>query len=74
MRLFLVEKIDACGKHDAQYIVQAISELKALDKVNLSPDDVREMNEPYKQNAFPRYKVTVEEINFNGEGFYVLDC
>ncbi|MFM7372106.1 MAG: hypothetical protein ACKO2Z_30840 [Sphaerospermopsis kisseleviana] len=73
MRLFLVEKIDQCGKHDAQYIVQAISELKALDKVGLSPDDVREMNQPYKENPFPRYKVTVEEIEFNYDGFYVLD-
>ena len=73
MRLFLVEKQDACGKHDAKYIVQAITAKKALGKVNLSPDDVQEMNEPYKDEPFPRYKVTVEEIDFNDDGFYVLD-
>ena len=74
MRLFLVEKEDACGKHDAKYIVQAITKLKALDKVNLTPDDVQEMNEPYREEPFPRYRVTVEEIDFNDDGFYVLDC
>ena len=73
MRLFLIEKDDACGKHDAKYIVQAINEIKALDKVNLSPDDVQEMNEPYGEEPFPRYSVSVTEIEFNYEGFYVLD-
>ena len=73
MKLFLVEKQDACGKYDAQYIVQAVTENEALQKVNLTPDDVWEINEPFREEPFPRYKVTVEEIEFNQDGFYLLD-
>ena len=71
--LFLVEKRDACGG-GVQYIVQAATESEALEKVNLSPDAIQEMNEPYREEPFPRYKVTVEEIEFNQDGFYLLDC
>lgn len=72
MKLFLVEKRDACGG-SVQYIVQAVTENKALEKVNLTPDAIQEMNEPYQGEPFPRYKVTVEEIEFNQDGFYLLD-
>jgi hypothetical protein len=73
MKLFLIQKEDACGKYDAQYIVQAGTQTEALEKVNLTPDDIREMNEPYQGEPFPRYKVVVEEIEFNQDGFYLLD-
>ena len=43
-------------------------------KVNLSPDAIQEMNKPYQGEPFPRYEVNVEEINFNQDGFYLLDC
>lgn len=74
MRLFLVEKTDACGKHNAKYIVQAATEEEARIKVNLSPDAIQEMNEPYREEPFPRFSVVVEEIHFNQDGFYLLDC
>ena len=73
MKLFLVEKRDACGG-DVKYIVQAATESEALEKVNLSPDAIQEMNEPYREEPFPRYKAVVEEIEFNQDGFYLLDC
>lgn len=72
MKLFLVEKRDACGG-GVQYIVLAATESEALEKVNLSPDAIQEMNEPYQGEPFPRYEVNVEEINFNQDGFYLLD-
>lgn len=72
MKLFLVEKRDACGKYDAKYIVQAATESEALEKVNLSPDAIQEMNEPYREEPFPRYMAVVEEIEFNPDGFYLV--
>ena len=76
--LFLVEKRDACGG-GVQYIVQAATESEALEKVNLTPDDVQEMNQPrqhskhYQGEPFPRFSVVVEEIEFNQDGFYLLN-
>lgn len=72
MQLFLVQKIEACDKYAAQYIVQAATESEALEKVNLSPDAIQEMNEPYREEPFPRYMAVVEEIEFNSDGFYLI--
>lgn len=70
MQLFLVQKIDACGKYDAQCIVQAATEAEALEKVNLSPDAIQEMNQG---ESFSRYKAVVEEIEFHHGVFYLPD-
>ena len=64
MKLFLVEKRDACDKYDVLSIVLAATESEALEKVNLSPDDVRlfQIGSLNGEESFPRFSVSVEEI------------
>ena len=71
MKLFLIEKRDVLGNDDARYIVQAVAENEALQKVNLTPDDVKlfQIGSLNGEESFPRFTVTVEEIE---EGFYLL--
>ena len=73
MKLFHIIKEDAAAnKHNAAYIVKANSPELALREVNLTPTDVEELNKEYKSQSFPRYSVSIEEINLEDRAFYQL--
>jgi hypothetical protein len=56
--LFHIIKEDAADKHNAAYIVEANS---------------AELNSNYVSQAFPKYSVSVEEIDLSNRSFYRLD-
>lgn len=70
--LFNVRKLDAADKNKASYIVKANSAEDALTEVNLTSADVAELNQEYNF-PFPRYSVSIEEINLEDRNFYLLD-
>jgi hypothetical protein len=72
MKLFHIIKEDAANKHNAAYIVKANSPELALRKVNLTPTDVEELNKEYKSQSFPRYSVSIEEIDLTDKTFYEI--
>jgi hypothetical protein len=71
--LFHIIKEDAADKHNAAYIVEANSAELALQEVGLTPDDLAELNSNYVSQAFPKYSVSVEEIDLSNRSFYRLD-
>ena len=73
MKLFLVTKSDVLDKNQATYIVKADSPEAALKEVNLTPADLAELNADYISHPFPRYSVSVEEIDLDDRKVYRLD-
>ena len=73
MKLFHVMKNDVIDKNQATYIVKADSESAALQEVGLTSADLAELNADYINQPFPRYSVSVEEIDLTDRKVYRLD-
>ena len=73
MKLFHVMKNDVIDKNQATYIVAADSESAALQEVGLTSADLAELNADYINQPFPRYSVSVEEIDLTDRKVYRLD-